>query len=269
MFTCRKELEELMGLKHPRKVLIEEAAEAPRAAERFFRGVYSEPDKLKRGLTDLQRETSSVLELLGLRKTRLREWMHELPGAPGEAQEYIKETSVELKVRQERAVLAEARILTMLQEQEEVELFPIEEEVLGKWSPERILLFPRVIDKIASLLKVSSDGLNKVALVHFMAHVLIFAGEDRDKRTWSKRDTNADTLEGLVHYYSALFYKAYQYKELAQIESVLARYLPAADREARDLHELSREQVNSAMIFWRRRTDLSLKEIIAYLEDFC
>lgn len=269
MFTCRKELEELMGLRHPRKVLIEEATESPRTAERFFRGVYSEPEKLKRGLSDLQRETGSILELLGLRKTRFRDWLNDLPGAPGEAQEYVKETSVELKVRQERAALAEARVLTMLQEQEEVELFPIEEDVLGKWSPEKIVLFPRVIDRVASLIKVSADGLNKVILVHFMAHVLIFAGEDRDKRTWAKREPIADNLEGLVHYYSTLFYKAFQYKELAQIDSVLARYLVCAGREAHDLQELSREQVNSAMVFWRRHTDLSLRDVIAYLEDFC
>ncbi len=268
MFTCRKELEDLLGLRHPRKVLIEESMEVPRAAERFFRGIYAEPDKLKRGFADLQRETASISELLGLRKSKFRDWLNELPGSPGEAAEYIRETSTELTVRHERAALAEARVLAQLQEQGEVELFPVEEEILSKWSPERILLFPKVIERIALLLKVSADGLNKACLVHAMTHVLLYAGEDRDKRTWARHELGGDGLESVVHYYSNAFYSSYQYKELAQAESVLTRYLPAAGRETRDLDQLSREQVNAAMIFWRRRSDLSLREILSYLEDF-
>ncbi len=267
MFTCRKELEDLLGLRHPRKVLIEESMEVPRAAERFFRGIYAEPDKLKRGFSDLQRETASISELLGLRKTRFRDWLHELPASAGEAAEYIRETSTELKVRHERAALAEARVLAQLQEQGDVELFPVEEELLSKWSPERILLFPKVSERIALLLKVSADSLNKVCLVHAMTRVLLYAGEDRDKRTWARHELSGDGLESLVHYYSSAFYNAYQYKELAQTDAVLVRCLPGSGRETRDLDRLSREQVNAAMIFWRRRSDLSLREILSYLED--
>jgi len=268
MFTCRKELEELMGLKHPRKVLIEEASEAPRAAERFFRGIYSEPEKLRRSLGELQKETNTILELLGFRRSRLREWQNELPSAAREAQDYIKESSMELIARHERASLAEARVLKMLQEQEVVELFPVEEEVLGRWSPDRIVLFPSVIEKIALLLKLSNDGLTKVILVHFMAHELIQAGEDRDKRTWGRKDLAGEGVETLVHYYSNLFYRCCQYKELGLIESALVKYLPAAGRDGRQLQDLSREQVSAAMIFWRRQANLSLKEVLAYLDEF-
>ncbi|HWI54720.1 MAG TPA: hypothetical protein VNT57_03440 [Desulfobacteria bacterium] len=264
----RKELEEILGLKHPRKVLIEEINEVPRGAERFFKGIYSDPEKLKKSLADLQRETTSILEVLNVRKGRFREWFQELPGSPAEAEEYVKETSVELKVRNERATMAEARVITMFQEQKQIELFPVEEELQGKFNTDRIILFPRVIEKIAGMLKVNADSLNKVVLVHTMVHLLIFSAEDCDQRTWARHETNGETTEALVHYYSNLFYRLYQYKELAHTESVWVRYLTVAGRDYRELDCLSREHVNAAMVFWRRNEAVSLREVLTYLKDF-
>ncbi len=125
-----------------------------------------------------------------------------------------------------------------------------------------------MIDKVASLLRLPPENLNKVVLVHFMIHLLIYSAEDRDQRTWARHESNGESLEALVHYYSSLFYRLYEYKELAYSEGVFVRYLPAAGRDTRELDCLSREQVNAAMIFWRRRPDLCLREILRYLQDF-
>ncbi len=267
MFTCRKELEEILGLKHPRRVVIEEAVDVPRHAERLFRGIYSEPEKLKRGFSDLQRETLSLLELLTPRRNKFREWLEELPNSPNEAQEYIKETSVELKVRQERTATAEARVLNLLHEKNNTNLFPVEEEHLAKWAPERIVLYTRVIERVAALLKLSYDLLNKAILVHMMTHVLIYAGEDRDKKNWHRDESNCDGLEAIVHYYSNYFYQAYDFTELAQVDAVLRKYFIPNGRDHRDINSLSREQVAGALIFWRRSPQLTWKEALNYLAD--
>ena len=269
MFTCRKELEDILGLKHPRKFLIEDSQEIPRVAERIFKGAYSEPDKFRRGLSDLQREITAIAELLGVRKNRLRDWQQELPGAPSEAEEYIKETSLEFKVRSERAAMIEGKILAFLQEQKQVEMFPIGEEILGKYHADKIVLFPRVIERVASLLKLPPDSLTKVVLVHLMTHVLLFAAEDRDQRVWARHELHDEGVETLVHYYGNLFYRIYKYKELAQVEGALVRILTASGRDTRELDCLSKEQVNSAMIFWRRRAELNLREVLEVLNDLC
>lgn len=266
MFTCRKELEEILGLRHPRKVLIEESMEIPRTAERFFRGIYAEPEKLKRGFAELQRETDSVAELISLRRKRLQDWAVNLPESSSEVQEYIKETALELRVRQERADSTEAKVLSLLRSQEDVRLFPIEEESLGKWSGERILLFPKVINKTADLCKLSPEHLNKVVLVHFMAHVLVYAGEDKDKKVWTR--VNSDGLETLLHYYCRIFYKQFQYKEILAVEKVFTKCLPETGVDTHVLDEYTREQINAALIFWRRRADLGWQETLDCLQDF-
>ncbi|MDA8442442.1 MAG: hypothetical protein M0Z55_08705 [Peptococcaceae bacterium] len=261
-------MEELLGLKHPRKVLIDEALEVPRNAERIFRGIYTEPEKLKRGFAELQRETGSMAELLGLRRAKLRDWAGELPASPREAQEYILATVQELKAKQERADMAEARILALLQEHEDIRLFPLEEESLGKWSAERIVLFPKVIDKLASIFKVPSDHLTKVMLVHFMLHVLIYAGEDRDKRNWSRHELNGEGLELFVHYFARLFFTHYQYKELSSLDVSLAHSLAPAGRDLRELDGFTREQIHAVLLFWRRKSDLTFAETLLCLHDF-
>ncbi|HEX3014810.1 MAG TPA: hypothetical protein VHQ46_00270 [Desulfobacteria bacterium] len=268
MFTCRKELEELMGLRHPRKVTIEESNEVPRAAERFFRGLYAEPDKLKRFFSELARETGLVLELLGMRRAKTRDWQEELPAAPDEAEEYLLETAAELKARYQRVSQVEEKVLTYLQQVERHQLFPIEEELLGKWSAERIIMYTKVIDQIALLLKLPAVDLHKALLAHFMGHVLLYAAEDRDGRVWARTESNADGLEKIIHYYLKLFYKTYRYKELGQVEVNLLRYFPQANRDIGDLEALSREQVNAATVFWRRQDRFSLEEILRLLGDF-
>jgi hypothetical protein len=268
VFTCRKELEDILGLRHPRRVVIEEAVDVPRQAERLFRGIYSEPDKLKRSFSELQRETVSIVELLTPRRNRFREWLEELPGSPNEAQEYMKETAMELKIRQERAAVAEARVLGLLQEQHSVNIFPLEEELLAKWAPERIVLYTRVIERLAVILKVPYETLNKVILVHMMTHVLIYSGEDRDKKNWARHELSCEGLEALVHYYSNYFHQVFEYKELAQADLVLQKYLAPNGREGREINNLSREQVASALIFWRRRPELSWRETLGCLREF-
>jgi hypothetical protein len=259
--SLRIEVEQATGLRFPERngealIRFEESMEVPRGAEALMRGLYRDPEEVKKGFKSLHQETSSLLEVLMPRRARLKEWLEQLPEQPTEAEKFIRETSEQIQRHDRKVVQLETELMTQLEQAKWEDLFPLPISTFAalSYSDPGVKIFIRSLGRLAEVLKLSPDSLRQVVRIHYLYGLLVLAGQDLDGTAY-RRGNEDTTLMGIASFFTLKHIK----KQSQELTHCYMEWIKAwGGRNCMRLipQEESVEKVRAAMIFWRRNTSL-------------
>lgn len=271
--SLRLEAEQAMGLRFPERngeavIRFDETMEVPQGAEPLMRGLYRDPDEIKKGFKNLHQETATLLEIILPRRARLREWLEELPEQPKEAESFLRETSEKIQYQDRKLSQLENELITKLEESSLEDLFPLPLSAFAyiSYSDPCVKIFLRPLGRLAEILKLSPEVLRQVVRVHFLYSLLILAGQDLDGQAF-QRGNEDPILIGIASFFTIKHMK----KHPPEFQHCYSEWVKAwGGRHFLRLipHESSVEKVRAAMIFWRRSPVLSWEDIWNGLQSF-
>lgn len=271
--SLRLEAEQAMGLRFPERngeavIRFDETMEVPQGAEVLMRGLYRDPDDIKKGFRHLHQETATLLEILMPRRARLREWLEELPEQPKEAEAFLRETSEKIQHQDRKVSNLEKDLLTKLEESSLEDLFPLQLSVFASitYSEPGVKIYLRTLGRLAEVLKLSPEVLRQVVRVHFLYSLLILAGQDLDGQAF-QRESEDSILIGIASFYTLKHLK----KHPPEYQHCYGEWVKAwGGRHFLRLisQESSIEKVRAAMVLWRRNPELSWDNIWNGLQTF-
>ena len=234
--------------------------EIPRAAEMLMRGLYRDPERVRQGFKLLHQETGSLIDILMPRRSRLREWADALPDRPKEAESFLKETTDQLLIREQRLVQAERDLVDQLKECGLEDVFPIPLAAFGicTYRDPSVKLFLKPLGRFAEILQMNPESLRQAVRVHFLFLLLLIAGADLDGQVYS-RGGEDEVIHWLTSVYTIRYLKS-QSTELIQcyLEWVKAWGVKAANQSL--INERTCEKMRAALVFWRRQLNTSWEE---------
>lgn len=271
--SLRLEAEQAMGLRFPERngesvIRFEETMEVPHGAEALMRGLYRDPDDVKKGFRHLHQETANLLEILMPRRARLREWLEELPEQPKEAEAFLRETSEKIQHQDRKVCQLEKDLLVKLEESSLEDLFPLPLSVFvtTSYGEPAVKIFLRTLGRLAEVLKLSPEVLRQVVRIHFLYSLLVLAGQDLDGQAFQRESEDA-ILIGIGSFFTLKHLK----KHPPEYQHCYGEWVKAwGGRHFLRLisQESSIEKVRAAMIFWRRNPELSWDSIWNGLHSF-
>ncbi len=273
--SLRLEIEQVMGLKFPEKngesiVRFEESMEIPRAAEMLMRGLYRDPERVRQGFKLLHQETGSLIDILMPRRSRLREWADSLPDRPRDAESFLKETSDQLLIREQRLIQTERDLVDQLKECGLEDVFPIPLSAFGicTYRDPSVKLFLKPLGRFAEIIQINPESLRQAVRIHFLFLLLLIAGADLDGQVYS-RGGEDELIHWLTSVYTARYLKG-QSTELLQCYQEWIKAWGGKPPNQNLINERTCEKIRAAMVFWRRQLNISWEEcwhIINQLES--
>lgn len=264
--SLRLEAEQAVGLRFPERngeayIVFNETMEIPQGAEGLMRGLYRNPDDIKRGFRTLHQETSALLELLMPRRARLKEWLEELPEQPKEAQAFLKESSEKIQYHDRKMTLIEQEILEKLEESILEDLFPLPLNIFAQvsYSEPSVKIFLRPLGRLAEILKISPEVLHQVVRIHYLYTLLILGGQDLDGQSYQRGEEN-QTLTGITAYFTLKHLKKFN----PEFQHCYREWIKAwGGKSCLSFisQESSVEKVRAALVFWRRNKHSSWQDI--------
>lgn len=271
--SLRLEIEQAMGLQFLEKngeavIRFEESMEIPRGAEALMRGLYRDPEEVKKGFKNLHQETATLLEILMPRRARLREWLEQLPEQPKEAEKFLRETSEQIQQHDRKAIQLENELISKLEESKWEDLFPLPLAAFAtlSYTEPSVKIFLRSLGRLAEVLKLSPEPLRQVVRIHYLYSLLILTGQDLDGQSF-KRGKEDSTLEGIASFFTLRHIKK-QSQELTQCYLEWINAWGGRNQLRLIPQENSVEKVRAAMIFWRRNPSLLWEDIWKVLQPF-
>ncbi|ACL21095.1 hypothetical protein Dhaf_3072 [Desulfitobacterium hafniense DCB-2] len=271
--SLRLEAEQAMGLRFPERngeavIRFEETMEVPHGAEVLMRGLYRDPDDIKKGFKNLHQETATLLELLMPRRARLKEWLEELPEQPKEAESFLRETSEKIQHQDRKVSQLEHELISKLVESGLEDLFPLPLSAFAtlSYTDPCAKIFLRPLGRLAEILKLSPEVLRQVVRVHFLYSLLILAGQDLDGQSCQRGNEDA-ILIGIASFFTLKHLK----KHPPEFQHCYGEWVKAWGGKSflrLIAQESSVEKVRAAMIFWRRNPELSWDSIWNGLQSF-
>lgn len=265
MSSLRLEVEQAMGLKFPERsgeamVRFEESMEVPRSAEKLMRGLYRDPERVRRSFQNLHQETVSLLDILLPRRSRLREWSEDLPERPKEAETFLKETTEQLVQKEQRMSQLERDLMNELLESGFEDLFPIPNTAFAQYNLREpsVKIFLRPLGRLAEIMRLNPEQLRQAVRVYYLFMLLLISGKDLDSRTFS-RTGEEPALHLIVSIYALKYLKA-QSNELSLCLQEWIKTWGGKIPPQSMLQEHGIEKMRAAMVFWRRQTDISWDE---------
>ena len=263
-----------MGLKFPERngeviVQFEESMEIPPAAETLMRGLYRDPERVRQGFKLLHQETGTLIDILMPRRSRLREWADSLPDRPKEAESFLKETADQFLKREQRLVQAERELVGQLQESGLEDVYPIPLAAFGvcSYREPTVKIFLKPLGRFAEITQINPEPLRQAIRVHFLFLLLLIAGADLDGQVYA-RSGDDESIHWLTSIYTIRYLKS-QSTELLQCYLEWIKAWGGRTPNQSLLNEKECEKTRAAMIFWRRKSNLSWEEcwrIISQLE---
>ena len=265
MSSLRLEIEQAMGLKFPERngesiVRFDESMEIPRAAEMLMRGLYRDPERVRQGFKLLHHETGSLIDILMPRRSRLREWADSLPDRPKDAESFLKETTDQLLVREQRLVQAERDLVDQLKESGLADVFPIPLAAFGIcfYRDPSVKLFLKPLGRLAEVLQMNPESLRQAVRVHFLFLLLIIAGTDLDGQAYS-RGGDDEVIHWLTSVYTVRYLKN-QSTELIQCYQEWVKAWGGKSPNQSLINERTCEKTRATMVFWRRQLNIGWEE---------
>ncbi len=265
MSSLRLEIEQAMGLKFPEKngesiVRFAESMEIPRAAEMLMRGLYRDPERVRQGFKLLHQETGSLIDILMPRRSRLREWADSLPDRPRDAESFLKDTTDQLLIREQRLVQAERDLVDQLKECGLEDIFPIPLAAFGicTYKDPNVKLFLKPLGRFAEILQMNPESLRQVVRVHFIFLLLLIAGTDLDGQLYS-RGGEDEAIHWLTSVYTLRYLKN-QSMELTQCYQEWVKGWGGKLPSQSLINDRTCEKTRATMVFWRRQVNISWEE---------
>ena len=263
--SLRLEIEQAMGLKFPERngesiVRFEESMEIPRAAEMLMQGLYRDPERVRQGFKLLHQETGSLIDILMPRRSRLREWADSLPDRPRDAESFLKETTDQLLIREQRLVQAERDLVDQLKECGLEDVFPIPLAAFGicTYRDPSVKLFLKPLGRFAEILQMNPESLRQVVRVHFLFLLLLITGVDLDGQVYS-RGGEEEAVHWLTSVYTLRYLKS-QSTELVQCYQEWIKAWGGKPPNQSLINERTCEKTRATMVFWRRQLNTSWEE---------
>jgi hypothetical protein len=260
-----------MSLRFPERngeavIQFEESMEIPRGAEALLRGLYHDPDDVKRGFHSLHQETATLLEILLPRRARLREWLEQLPDQPKEAEKFIRETSEQIQKHDRKVLQIENELITKLEESSLKDLFPLPLTAFAilSYTDPTVKIFLRSLGRLSEVLKLNPDTLRQVVRIHFLYSLLVIVGQDLDGQSY-RRGNEDSTLAGIA----AFFTQKHVKRQSQEYVHCYLEWVKAwGGRKLLQLIPLdsSMEKVRAAMVFWRRNPSLNWEEVWSIIQ---
>lgn len=249
-------------------IRFEESMEIPRGAETLLRGLYRDPDEVKKGFKNLHQETASLLEILVPRRARLKEWLEQLPEQPKEAEKFLRETSEKIQQHDRKAVLLENELISKLEESKWDDLFPLPHTAFAtlSYTEPSVKMFLRSLGRLAEILKLSPESLRQVVRIHYLYTLLLLAGQDLDGQSF-KRGKEDSTLGSIASYFTLRHIKK-QSQELTHCYLEWVNSWGGKNQLQLIPQENSAEKVRAALIFWRRNPGLLWEDVWKALQPF-
>lgn len=264
MCSLRLEVEQAIGLKFPVKngeamIQFEESMEIPQSAELLMKGMYRNPEEVKYGFQSLQQETANLLEILLPRRSRIREWVEQLPEHPCEAEKFLKETSEQMKRQDQRMHQIEKEVLVKLEESGLQDLFPIPVYAFAQINAHNpsVKLYLRPLGRLAEILQINPEHLRYVVRLHYLVQLLLIEGLDLDGQV-CERKNDEKVLVKLT-----CFFTLRQIQGQSEYVHCYSEWIKSWGGEGlleAFPQQNSVEKIRAAMIFWRRRTSLTWDE---------
>jgi len=263
--SLRLDIEQAMGLKFPVRngesiVRFEESMEIPRAAEMLMQGLYRDPERVREGFKLLHQETGSLIDILMPRRSRLREWADALPDRPKDAESFIKETTDQLLIREQRLAKAERDLVDQLKECGLEDIFPIPLTAFGlcNYRDPSVKLFLKPLGRFAEILQMNPESLRQAVRVHFIFLLLLVAGQDLDGQGYS-RGGEDDVIHWITSVYTMRYLKS-QSTELLQCYQEWVKTWGGKIPNQSLINEPTCEKTRATMVFWRRQLNISWEE---------
>ncbi|TGE37065.1 hypothetical protein E4K67_16550 [Desulfosporosinus fructosivorans] len=254
-----------MGLKFPERngesiVRFTESMEIPRAAEMLMRGLYRDPERVRQGFKLLHQETGSLIDILMPRRSRLREWADSLPDRPRDAESFLKDTTDQLLIREQRLAQAERDLVDQLKECGLEDIFPIPLAAFGicTYKDPNVKLFLKPLGRFAEILQMNPESLRQVVRVHFIFLLLLIAGTDLDGQVYS-RGGEDEAIHWLTSIYTLRYLKN-QSSELIQCYQEWVKGWGGKLPSQSLLNDRTCEKTRATMVFWRRQLNISWEE---------
>ncbi|AHF06681.1 hypothetical protein [Desulfitobacterium metallireducens] len=264
MCSLRLEVEQAIGLKFQiingeAMIRFEESMEIPRSADLLMKGMYQNPDEVKHGFQTLQQETANLLEILLPRRSRFREWVEQLPDHPREAENFLKDTSEQLKRQDQRMLQVEKELLIKLEDSGMQDLFPIPVGAFAliDTSEPAVKLYLRPLGRLAEILQLNPEQLRYVVRLHYLVLLLLIEGLDLDGQV-CKRKNDEKVLVKLACFFTLRQIQGQS--EAAHCYSEWVKSWGGIGLVEAFPQQDSIEKIRAAMIFWRRRTSLTWDE---------
>lgn len=265
MSSLRLDIEQAMGLKFPQKngesiVRFEESMEIPRAAEMLMRGLYHDPERVRQGFKLLHQETGSLIDILMPRRSRLREWADSLPDRPRDAESFLKETTDQLLIREQRLIQAERDLVDQLKECGLKDVFPIPLSAFGicNYRDPSVKLFLKPLGRFAEMLQMNLESLRRAVRVHFFFSLLLIAGADLDGQVYC-RGGEDEVIPWLTSVYTVRYLES-QSTELTQCYQEWVKVWGGKPPNQSLINERTFEKTRATMVFWRRQLNISWEE---------
>lgn len=262
MCSLRLEVEQAIGLKFPLKngeamIKFEESMEIPRSAESIMKGMYRNPEEVKHGFQTLHQETANLLELLLPRRSRLREWVEQLPEQPKEAEKFLKDTSEQLQRQDQRVLQIEKELLSKLEDSGLQELFPIPMGAfaLVDLNEPSVKLYLRPLGRLAEILKLNPEYLRQSVRLHYLVLLLLIAGQDLDGKVCMRK--NEENILAMFTCFFTLRQIQGHSREQAHCYIEWVKSWGGKGILQAFPQENSVEKIRAAMVFWRRQTTLN------------
>ncbi|HBV88011.1 hypothetical protein [Desulfosporosinus sp.] len=265
MSSIRLEIEKAMGLKFPERngeviVRFEESMEIPQPAETLMRGLYRDPDRVRQGFKQLHQETGSMIEILMPRRSRLREWADSLPERPKEAESFLKETTDQLLMREQRLIQVERELVGQLQESGLNDVYPIPLAAFGicTYRDPAVKLFLKPLGRFAELYEINPDTLQQAVRVHFLFLLLLVAGSDLDGQVYARGGEDK-----VIHWLTTVYTMRYLKSQSTELIHCYQEWINAWGAKMPSqsmLNDRECEKTRAAMIFWRRQPNVSWEE---------
>lgn len=272
MSSLRLEIEKTICLRFPEKngeaiVRFEESMEIPQEAERLMRGYYKNPDKIKRSFQELHAETSSLVEILLPRRSKLRGWSEELPERPQVAELFVSESAQLRDEKEQQLALMEQELLQQLQESVAEEMFPIPSVAFGCCSHQEgaVKMFLKPLGKLAELLQFNPDLLRQALRVYHLYLLLIVVGLDLDGRICAK-ERDETTTQFLARIYTLRYLQTHS-PDLVHYFNEWLRVCGEKQPRQGLLSEQYAEKLRTATVFWRRKAHLGWDECWKIVSD--
>jgi hypothetical protein len=263
--SLRLDIEQVMGLRFPERngesiVRFDESMEIPRAAEILMRGLYRDPERVRQGFKLLHQETGSLIDILMPRRSRLREWADSLPDRPRDAESFLKETSDQLLIREQRLIQTERDLVDQLKECGLEDVFPIPLSAFGicTYRDPSVKLFLKPLGRFAEIIQINPEFLRQAVRIHFLFLLLLIAGADLDGQVYS-RGGEDEMIHWLTSVYTTRYLKS-QSTELLQCYQEWVKAWGGKPPIQNLINERTCEKIRAAMVFWRRQLNISWEE---------
>lgn len=265
MSSLRLEIEQAMGLKFPERngeaiIRFEESMEIPHAAETLMKGLYRDPERVRQGFKVLHQETGSLIDILMPRRSRLREWADALPDRPKDAEFFLKQTTDQLLIREQRLIQAERDLVDLLKECGLEDVFPISLSAFGicTYRDPSVKLFLKPLGRFAEIVQMNPETLRQAVRVHFFFLLLLIAGADLDGQVYSRGGEDE-----IIHWLTSVYTMRYLKNQSTELIQCYQEWIKAWGGKPPNqslVNERTCEKMRATMVFWRRQLNITWEE---------